>query len=78
MDEKQSLGNLNEQTWEDIWNTEKAGEIRELAKKCKKNCWMIGSVAPAIWHHPIGPAMWVLGNKMRSILGKNIELRLAR
>jgi hypothetical protein len=76
MDEKRPIGNLKKQTWEEIWNSRRAQEIREVVKTCPKNCWMIGSVAPAIWHHPAKPTRWVLKNKMKSILGKDIDLRL--
>lgn len=65
MDEKMPMGNLKEQTWDEIWDSKKAREVRKAVKDCKKNCWMIGSAAPAIWHHPIKPILWVLRNKFR-------------
>jgi MoaA/NifB/PqqE/SkfB family radical SAM enzyme len=68
MDEKQSLGNLKEKSWDEIWNGERAEVVRQMVKGCKKNCWMIGSVAPAIWHHPVKPALWILKNKTGQIL----------
>ena len=68
MDEKQSMGNLREKSWDDIWNGEAAKAVRQAVKGCKKNCWMIGSVAPAIKRHPIKPVLWVLKNKIRHIL----------
>jgi len=64
MDEKMPMGNLKEQTWDEIWNSKRAQEVRRAVKGCKKNCWMIGSAAPAIWHHPIKPIFWVLKNKL--------------
>jgi len=65
MDEKQSIGNLREQSWVEIWNSKRAEEVRQNVKDCMKNCWMIGSAAPAIWHHPLKPILWVLRNKLR-------------
>lgn len=65
--EKMSMGNLNNQTWEEIWNSEKAINIREMVKKCKKNCWMIGSVAPAMKHRIWIPIIWIIKHK---IMGK--------
>lgn len=41
MDKKQSMENLKEQSWDEIWNSEKAKEVRQIVKDCKKNCWMI-------------------------------------
>ena len=64
MDEKQSMGNLKEKSWDEIWNSERAKEIKAMVKDCTKNCWMIGSAAPAIWHHPVKPILWVLKNKL--------------
>jgi len=63
MDKKESMGSLKTQTWDEIWNSERAKEIRKMVKTCPKNCWMIGSAAPAIWHHPLKPVLWVLRNK---------------
>jgi len=73
MDVKMPMGNLKKQTWDEIWNSERAKEVRQAVKNCKKNCWMVGSVAPAIWHHPVKPSLWVLKNKIRQIFGLKIE-----
>lgn len=64
MDNKEPLGNLKTQEWDEIWNSKRADEVRAMVKRCLKNCWMIGSVAPAIWHHPIKPISWVLKQKL--------------
>ena len=64
MDEKQSMGNLKEITWHEIWSSKRAEEVRQMVKNCKKNCWMIGSAAPAIWHSPLKPIMWVIKQKV--------------
>lgn len=73
MDEKQTMGNLKEQSWDEIWNSKRAQEVRQMVKKCQKNCWMIGSVAPAIWHHPVKPILWVSKSKINQLLGKDIN-----
>ena len=65
MDKKESMGNLREQSWDEIWNSERAEAVRRIVKNCEKNCWMIGSASPAIWHHPIKPILWVLRNKLK-------------
>lgn len=59
MDKKMSMGNLNEQTWEEIWNSAQAERVRAAVKNCRKNCWMIGSVSPTMKQHIIIPARWV-------------------
>lgn len=42
---EESMGNLKEKTFDEIWNGKRAEEVRVMVKNCKKNCWMIGSVA---------------------------------
>ncbi|MHA1386555.1 MAG: radical SAM/SPASM domain-containing protein [Candidatus Helarchaeota archaeon] len=64
MEKKQSMGNLKIQKWNEIWNSKRAEEIRQIVKNCTKNCWMIGSAAPAIWGHPFKPTKWVLKRKL--------------
>lgn len=60
----ESMGNLNQQTFEEIWRSEKAQEVREKVKSCPKNCWMIGTAAPAMKKYLWRPAMWVLKRKL--------------
>jgi len=67
-----SMGNLKEQTFEDIWNGRKAGEIREKVRSCPKNCWMIGTASPAMKKDILTPTRWVLRNKLKVFLGKEI------
>lgn len=64
MDEKEPMGNLKRQMWDEIWHSKRADEVRKLVENCPKNCWMIGSAAPAIWHHPLKPIVWVLRKKL--------------
>jgi MoaA/NifB/PqqE/SkfB family radical SAM enzyme len=73
MDKKEPLGNLKTQSWDEIWNSKRAEEVRAMVKNCPKNCWMIGSAAPAMLSHPLKPILWVLRNKLRILFGKNIE-----
>ena len=63
MDKPLPMGNLKTQSWDEIWNSPEAKEVRNAVKECKKNCWMIGSAAPAMIHHPLKPILWVLKNK---------------
>jgi MoaA/NifB/PqqE/SkfB family radical SAM enzyme len=66
-DEPMIMGNLNEQSFDEIWNSQKADEIRKLVKECSKECWMIGSASPAMKKRIRIPAKWVLSNKLRMI-----------
>ena len=66
-DEPMIMGNLNEQNFDEIWNSQKAEEIREQVKNCSKECWMIGSASPAMKKRVWVPAKWVLRNKLKMI-----------
>lgn len=58
-----TMGNLHEQTWDEIWNGEQARKVREQVKNCEKNCWMIGSASPAMKQRIWVPGWWVLKHK---------------
>lgn len=62
---QESLGNLRDLTFEEIWNSEKAAAVRALVRDCPKNCWMIGTVSPAMKKRLLKPALWVARNKFR-------------
>ena len=61
--EKEVMGNLNNHTWEEVWNSEQAEEVRKKVRNCDRNCWMIGSVSPAMHKYIWKPALWVFKHK---------------
>lgn len=61
--EKQVMGNLNRQSWEELWNSEQAEKVRNFVRNCDRNCWMIGSVSPAMHKYIYKPAAWVIKHK---------------
>ena len=61
--EKQVMGNLNEQSWDELWNSEKAEKVRKFVRNCDRNCWMIGSVSPAMHKYIHKPMLWVIKHK---------------
>jgi MoaA/NifB/PqqE/SkfB family radical SAM enzyme len=75
MDEPSTMGDLVEQSWEEIWNSERAKEIRAAVCACPKQCWMIGSAAPAMKTNIASPLAWIvrqkfLGRRRRERRGK--------
>ena len=70
MDEKMPMGNIREKTFDEIWNGRVAAEVRSAVKSCNKQCWMVGSAAPAIKKYKIKPSLWVIKNKLRVLLNK--------
>lgn len=63
--ERMSMGNLHDQTWDEIWSSEMARKVREQVKHCSQNCWMIGSAAPAMKQRLWVPACWVVAHKIK-------------
>lgn len=61
--EKEVMGNLNEQSWDELWNSEQAEKVRAKVRNCDRQCWMIGSVSPAMHKYIWTPATWVIKHK---------------
>ncbi len=61
--DKEVMGNLNTQTWDELWNSEDAEKVRTKVRHCDRNCWMIGSVSPAMHKYIWSPALWVIHHK---------------
>lgn len=60
-----SMGNLHEKSWDEIWNSKEADEVRNKVKNCNRNCWMIGSVAPAMRQEIWKPGAWIIKHKIK-------------
>lgn len=61
--EKEVMGNLNEKTWKELWTSEQAEAVRKKVRHCNRQCWMIGSVSPAMHKYIWKPAWWVIRHK---------------
>ena len=61
---KEVMGNLNETTWDELWSSKQANEVRQRVCNCGRECWMIGSVAPAMKKYFLIPFFWVLKHKV--------------
>ncbi|MFR5876225.1 MAG: radical SAM/SPASM domain-containing protein [Eubacterium sp.] len=61
--EKEVMGNLNKQSWDELWNSEQAEKVRNKVRHCDRQCWMIGSVSPAMHKYIQVPALWVIKHK---------------
>ena len=68
--EKEVMGNLNEQSWDELWNSEAAETVRKKVRCCCRNCWMIGSVSPAMHKYIWVPGIWVAWHKFKAIFMK--------
>ena len=59
----QSMGNLKEKSFNEIWNGPEAEKIRQKLKNCQKNCWMMGSVSQQMKKYISRPTVWILKHK---------------
>lgn len=72
------VGNLEEQSWEEIIHSQAAQDVRAKVVQCAQNCWMVGSARTAM-RNPrftklpkLAPMLWVMLNKARVTLGLHI------
>ena len=80
--DKEVMGNLNTQTFDELWNSEQAEEVRRKVRHCERQCWMIGSVSPAMHKYIWKPALWVFHHKFLRFYKKKkysmYELKVVR
>lgn len=68
------MGDLKTQSFEEIWHSEQAQGIRQMVALCDRSCWMTGTARPAMEKHIVQTLRWILENKVRLLLGKDIVL----
>ena len=62
--DKEVMGNLNKcKTWDELWESKDAEKVRTKVRCCDRQCWMIGSVSPAMHKYIWKPALWVIKHK---------------
>ncbi len=70
---KESMGNIRDfRTFSELWYSKQADRVRDMVKICPKNCWMVGTAAPVMKKYIRHPARWIVENKVRVFLGKEI------
>ncbi|MGN0524142.1 MAG: radical SAM/SPASM domain-containing protein [Eubacterium sp.] len=69
--EKEVMGNLNSQSWDELWNSEQAEKVRAKVRACDRQCWMIGSVSPAMHKYIWVPAAWIIKHKFLNFFKEN-------
>lgn len=72
--DKEVMGNLNRQSWDELWNSPEAEQVRNKVRSCDRNCWMIGSVSPAMHKYIATPALWVMKHKLKAMLGMKYSM----
>ena len=69
---KEWMGNIKRINFEEIWSSAPAQRAREVVSQCTKSCWMVGTSRPAMKKNIWKPTGWILKNKIRLLLGKDI------
>ena len=70
---KQSMGNIRDvKTFDELWFSDQAKMVREKVRTCPKNCWMVGTAAPVMKKYIKHPTKWVMKNKIKSLMGRQI------
>ena len=73
--DKEVMGNLKEcGTWEELWESPRAEEVRRKVRRCDRNCWMIGSVSPAMHKYIWAPVWWIIRHKLKFWTGKKYSM----
>ena len=70
------MGDLNKQTFNDIWNSKQSDFVRDQVRNCKENCWMAGTSVPAMRNNILIPVKWVLKNKIALMTGREINEKI--
>ena len=66
------MGNIRETpNFMTIWESEQAQQVRDMVRKCPKNCWMVGTASPVMHKYIKHPLKWALKNKFLSMQGKS-------
>jgi MoaA/NifB/PqqE/SkfB family radical SAM enzyme len=60
----ESMGNLHDQSFEEIFSSRQAEKVRNFVKNCPKNCWMIGNASPVMKKYLVKPTLWIMKNKL--------------
>ena len=68
--DKEVMGNLNRQSWDELWSSPEAEAVRKKVRCCDRNCWMIGSVSPAMHKYIWVPGCWVMWHKLKALFMK--------
>ena len=61
---EETMGNLKEKTFDEIWCSKEAERVREKVRHCDQNCWMMGSVAEPMKEHIFVPLKWIFKRKL--------------
>jgi MoaA/NifB/PqqE/SkfB family radical SAM enzyme len=71
-EEEWIIGNIKDDTFENIMKSDKAQEIAARVKACDRNCTFVVTERHDMLRRPWVPVSWIIRNKIRIAQGKNI------
>ncbi|MBN1461770.1 MAG: radical SAM protein [Armatimonadetes bacterium] len=73
-EEEWIMGNLREQSFEEIWSSPEAESVRALVDACDRSCAFIGTARFDMLRHPVRPVAWIAKNKIRLKRGLPLQV----
>jgi len=67
------MGNLKEKSFDEIWNSPEAEEVRKQVDACRRECAFIGTARFDMKRRPWKPVFWIMKNKIKLALRKDID-----
>jgi MoaA/NifB/PqqE/SkfB family radical SAM enzyme len=73
--EKEVMGNLERaKSWDEVWSSPEAEQVRKKVRACTRQCWMIGSASPAIHKYIRTPILWIVKHKIKFWTNKKYSM----
>lgn len=70
-----TMGNIRDQTFDEIWNSPDALAARERVASCDRSCAFIGTARFDMLRNPVKPIKWIAESKWRLAKGEEIDFR---
>lgn len=67
------MGNIKDNTFDEIWNSDAARQVRDKVCACDRSCAFIGTARFDMLRHPVKPVKWIVENKLRLARGEDIR-----
>jgi radical SAM protein with 4Fe4S-binding SPASM domain len=65
-----SMGNIIDQSWEELWRSPAAADARKAVRNCPQHCWMICTVRSVYRKRFPQILLWIAWAKLRAHLGR--------